>query len=371
MQDPRNFDTEYRRFFIKNVDYTASNGDYVRMGLTALRTLYSFEAKKNIKNMLKSVFPQIAHIHNFSYHLTPSILSPLVKSQLPVVQTLHDYHIICPSHNLYDFKNQQICEDCRGNTFFCAVKRKCIKGSSLKSFIGSLEGHLAYFLHTYSRKINLFISPSRFLKDKVVEFGLPSDKVVHIPNFVDPNEFVPKYDGSNYFVFFGRLEEFKGVRTMIRAFSKIKNTQLYILGDGSLKPGLEKTITRKSLNNIHLIGYKQGEELKEIIRNSLCTIIPSEWYENNPISILESFALGKPVIGASIGGIPELVKNGINGYLFDPGNSDQLTEIIDFCLRRQQDLKVMGKEARRHLEENYNPSIHYRRIMGVYEEMID
>ena len=183
MNDPRNFETEYAEYFIKNIDYTKPEENIARIFYMAARTLYSMEAKNKITRLLDNEKPDLAHIHNFSYHLTPSILFPLSKRGIPVIQTLHDYHIICPSHNLYDFQRMEVCEDCQGKSFLRAVKRKCIKGSHLKTLVGTIEGYLAAFLKTYSSRITLFISPSQFLRNKIIEYGVDSARVVHIPNF--------------------------------------------------------------------------------------------------------------------------------------------------------------------------------------------
>jgi glycosyltransferase involved in cell wall biosynthesis len=239
----------------------------------------------------------------------------------------------------------------------------------LKSLIGSLEGYLSAYLNTYSSRIQRFVSPSRFLRDKVAQHGVAADKVVHIPNFVDPQQFKPNFNGSDYFVYFGRLEAFKGVRTLIRAFSEVGAAKLYIVGAGKLQAQLQQTVAAKKVQNIHFLGFKHGSELKEIVGNSLCSVCPSEWYENNPISILESFALGKPVIGAAIGGIPELVKDGITGLLFSSGDARQLAQKIEYCLRNKDQVRHMGREARSQIEENYSPEVHYARILKLYSEM--
>ena len=370
MNDPRNLPSEYAPYFIRNVDYKRPIGSILKTGYVALRTLYSFEARRKLDKLLQNYPVDLAHIHNFSYHLTPSILTPLNDRAIPVVQTLHDYHIICPSHSLYDLTRMEVCEDCQGKRFRKAIRRKCIKGSRLKSLIGALEGYLAGYLSTYSTKIRMFISPSQSLREKVVEYGVAADKVTHISNFIDLQNFVPNFEGSDYFVYFGRLEEFKGVHTLISAFSIFRDAKLYVLGSGGMEDQLQKTVAANGLKNIHFLGFKQGNELKDIIRNSLCTICPSEWYENNPLSVLESFALGKPVIGASIGGIPELVEDGRTGLLFPSGHVAALAQKIEYCLRHRSLVRDMGRMARKRIEEIYNPAVHYSKIHDLYSEMI-
>lgn len=371
MKHPKNFNSPYEDYFVNTIDFNSDvSGILNRVG-AALKTLYSIEAKKKITALLDTGVPDIAHIHNFNYQLTPSILSPLKRKGVPVVQSLHDYHLICPSHNLYDFNRMEICEDCCEGRFFSAVARRCIKGSRLKSMLGAFEGYLAGFLNTYDDKIDRFISPSVFLKNKVVEYGVAPEKVAVIPNFVDPGRFEPRYQPGNYFVYFGRLEKFKGVETMVQTFKRMDRVTLYILGTGSLKKVLETEIRREKITNVQLLGFKSGKELAQIIQNSMCTIIPSEWYENNPLSVIESFAMGKPVIGSKIGGIPELVKEGETGFLFEPGDTQALFEKLNMCISLKKDeIAQMGRNARELLEKKFTPDQHYRRTMDVYEEMM-
>jgi glycosyltransferase involved in cell wall biosynthesis len=240
----------------------------------------------------------------------------------------------------------------------------------LKSLIGAVEGYIARYLDIYGSKINRFISPSRFLLDKVIQCGVSSDKVVHIPNFVDTNHFKPSFKGSDYFVYFGRMEEFKGIRTLIKAFSNVKNAKLYLLGTGSLLNHFKQQSFKNGLKNIQFLGFKQGDELKKIIQNCLCTICPSEWFENNPISVLESFALGKAVIGTFEGGIPEMVEDRVNGLLFPSGDASKLAQTIEHCLTNPDHLRDMGREARRKAETLYSPELHYRRITELYRELL-
>ncbi len=370
MRDARNFKSDFEPYFIRQIDYNRPHERLTRRGYVALKTLYSFEARRKLNRLLQNYPVDLAHFHNFNYHLTPSILAPLNERAIPVVQTLHDYHIICPSHHLYDFARGEVCEDCRGKYFRSAIGRKCIKGSALKSLIGSLEGYLAAYLNIYSSRILRFIAPSRFLRDKVIEHGVAADKVVHIANFVDPQQFVPNFNGTDEFVYFGRLEAFKGVWTLIRAFANIRGAKLKIVGDGNLQAQLQQAVAAENLQNIHFLGFKRKGELKKIVSNSLCAVCPSEWYENNPISVLESFALGKPVIGAAIGGIPELVKDGITGLLFSSGDAHELAQKVEYCLHNKDHVRHMGREARKRVEEIYSPKVHYGRILALYSEMI-
>ncbi|TET63903.1 glycosyltransferase family 1 protein, partial [Candidatus Aerophobetes bacterium] len=188
--------------------------------------------------------------------------------------------------------------------------------------------------------------------------------------FVDFREYSPHFNGDNYFVYFGRISQEKGVLTLIRAMRDIKNSRLLIVGAGELRNRLEEYVAEKEIANIEFSGYLGEEELKAMVRNSMFAVVPSEWYENCPYSVLEAFALGKPVIGSDIGGIPELIDDGINGLLFEPGNSQELSEKIAHLTSRPRLREQMGRNARKKVEEEYNPELFYGRLMEIYQRLI-
>jgi len=226
------------------------------------------------------------------------------------------------------------------------------------------------FWQIYEKNVDLFIAPSSFLHNKIIEFGINGKKVVHIPNFIDVEGYSPKYNGENYLVYFGKVSGEKGLFTLVQAMRNIKTSKLLIIGEGELKKDLEKYILQKNIVNVKFLGHIKGERLKTAVRNSQFAILPSEWYENCPYSILEAFALGKPVIGSDIGGIPELIEDGIDGLLFEPGNSEELSEKITYLIGRPGLRERMGRNARKKVEEKYNPEVYYQRLMGVYQKLL-
>ena len=216
--------------------------------------------------------------------------------------------------------------------------------------------------------MDLFIAPSNFLRHKMTEFGIDKKRIICIPNFADVKEYLPQYGSENYFVCFGRLSEEKGLLTLIRAVREIKTSRLLIIGEGELRNRLEEYVLEKDVANVEFSGYMGEERLKSAVRNSMFAVVPSEWYENCPHTVLEAFALGKPVIGSDIGGIPELIEDGIDGLLFKPGNSEELSEKITYLIGRPGLRERMGRNARKKVEEKYNPEVYYQRLMGVYSK---
>jgi len=235
--------------------------------------------------------------------------------------------------------------------------------------INTVEMYLHHRIFDIYSKIDVFISPSKFLKSKVLEMGFNGNIVV-LPNFVFLEEYVPEFNfKENSLCYVGRLSKEKGLFTLIKAFKGL-NVTLKIIGTGPIEEDLKIKVKSFGLNNVKFLGYKLGEDLKNEIRNSMGVILPSEWYENNPRTVLEAFALGKPIIGARIGGIPELVRDGETGYTFEPGNADDLGDKILLFLKNFEKIADMGKNARKFVEENFNPEKHYQELIRIYQMAI-
>jgi glycosyltransferase involved in cell wall biosynthesis len=205
---------------------------------------------------------------------------------------------------------------------------------------------------------------------KLIAFGVDKNKIIHIPYFVHYDKYTPNYSNFNYLLYFGRLERHKGIKALISAMKRVNSLKLYIVGEGSYRNELEKYMEIDNVKNVLLVGYKKGKELNEFIKNSLFTIVPSEWYENCPLAVLESFALGKPVIGADIGGIPDLVDNEYTGMLFERGNVEDLAEKISYLLNNKNLVAEMGRNASKKIEAKYNKNEHYMRLMEAYNKVI-
>jgi glycosyltransferase involved in cell wall biosynthesis len=215
-------------------------------------------------------------------------------------------------------------------------------------------------------KVDVFISPSRFLKQKTEEMGFKG-KVVHLPNFINPSDYEPCFDSRNgTIVYFGRLSREKGLRTLIDAVKGL-DISLKVIGTGPEKQNLEAKVVAERIANVSFLGYKTGRELHREIANSGFAVVPSEWYENNPRAIIEAFALGKPVLGANIGGIPELVRSGETGLTFESGNANDLRERILHLMKDKSALSRMGRAARCFVEKELNPRSHYERLMQIYK----
>lgn len=363
MAHPDNPDYPLKEYFVANVDYEAAGGVGAK-GRAAMNILYSFEARKKIEAVLEQVKPDMVHLHNFAHQISPSILHEVKKHHIPVVMTMHDYKLVCASYSM--LVNEEPCERCMGGKYYQCGLNKCTKGSLFKSMVNVAEMYLHHrLLHVYD-KIDLYISPSRFLADKVKEMGFPGE-VAYLPNCVDADAFEPAYDWQEEsIVYVGRLSREKGLETLIEAVRELPEIQLKIIGDGPLKEQLQEKVTAARINNVALLGYRTGQDLHEEIRKSMFLVMPSEWYENNPMTVIEAFALGKPVVGARIGGIPELVRDGETGITFMSGDVSDLREKIGVMLERKADIADMGKNARALVERELNSEAHYEGLMEIY-----
>jgi len=367
MDHPRNIETPFSKYFVSRVDFENSGG-FLGKAKAAGRLLYSFEARRKLKELLEKEKPDIAHLHNIHHQISPSILQLLKEYKVPVVMTLHDYKMVCPVYTL--LRDGEVCEDCNSGKYYNCMIHRCCKKSFLKSVVNTCEMYLHHRILNLYNLVDTFICPSRFLKEKIYEMGF-NGKVVYLPNFVDSNEFSPLYgQDENVIAYFGRLSEEKGLFTLLSAVTGLKVT-CKIYGNGPLKEDLARKIEGEGVSNVSLMGHIPPQELKASIQKSMFVVVPSAWYENNPLSVLEAFALGKPVIGSRIGGLPELIKDHRTGLTFEEGNIEDLREKISYLLDNPHRITEMGRNARNFVEINYNSTKIYKKLIKIYSKLIN
>jgi glycosyltransferase involved in cell wall biosynthesis len=371
MQDDRNTAGAPGEYLVSNVDYSGSTAAHgaarFKRWLSAGRILHSQEAARKLEALITEARPDVAHLHNIYHQLSPSILGVLRRHAVPAVLTLHDYKLICPNYMLHT--HDAVCERCKGHRYYQAVLQGCVKGSRLNGVICATEAYTNGLTHVYENSIDTFIAPSRFMQRKMAEFGAGAGRIAYIPNFIDVAAFEPRYEAQPYFVFVGRLERVKGVSTLLRAVaaSQIASRfELRIAGDGAVRQELERQDATDGRSNVRFLGRLSRDALRDLLQNAMFVVVPSEWYENAPMSVLEAYAYGKPVIGARIGGIPELIEHGETGLLFEPGNTQALQQAIDDMLTHPGLAQQMGRNARRLVEDAFGPQLHYERLMALY-----
>jgi len=366
MQHPRNLETKYSRYFVCNVDYNGSNSILEKTKMS-LNIFYSLEAKKKMEFLLKEEKPDLAHLHNIYHQISPSILPVLNKKNIPVVMTLHDFKLVCPNYTF--LRDGQVCEECKGKHFYKAVKYKCVKGSYLKSFTCAVEMYLHKIFKLYEN-VDRFIVLSQFSKERFIRYGLPEDKLIFLPNYLKIPSLTENNDKDRYILFFGRLSDKNGIFTLIRAMKRLPEVKLLVLGEGEQQELILNYIRENGMENVKILGFKQGEQLRKLIQDSYYTVFPNHYYHLCPMSVLESFAFGKPVIGSNLGSIPELINDGIDGLLFEPGNVEDLAEKIKYLYHHPLLAQKMGISARKKVEEKYSEEGYYKKLFGIYNDLI-
>lgn len=287
-----------------------------------VKTIYSSEARKQIRKVLDDFKPDVCHINNFNYQLTPSIILEIKKwnKNCRIVFTAHDYQLVCPNHMCNNPNTHQNCEKCLGGHFINCTKGKCIHGSTAKSAIGTMEAMLWNGNGVYNN-FDRIICCSEFLKKKMDTNPVFEERTIALHNFVEKveNKDVEKKD---YVLYFGRFSEEKGIGTLIQAAKELPNVQFIFAGTGPLESEIS------GVKNIKNVGFQKGDALEKLIREAKFSVYPSEWYENCPFSVMESQMYSTPVLGADIGGIPELITAGKTGELFESGNKEELKSKI-------------------------------------------
>ncbi len=372
MKDKTNTKTRYSKYFTNFFDLNKKQNFFQKIKL-ASKLIYNFEAKNRLKKLIEKEKPQIAHIHDIYHYLSSSVITTLHENKIPIVYTLHDYKLICPNYKL--FNKGKICEKCKNKKYYNAFINKCLKDSWISSFLIMTEAYFNKIFNNYE-KIDLFIAPSHFIKNKFIEFGFPEKKIKVIRNIFDSKKFVDNstenlIKDGNYALYYGRLSEEKGIKDLINAFNQIKDSKLKlkIVGHGPQENELKKlSIDKKTLK---FEGFKQGSELKKIIARSKFVIVPSIWYDNSPMVILESQMLKKPIIVSDLGGSKESIIDEKTGLLFKAHNIKDLTQKIDQVnsLTKQKRIK-MGKFGQENIKKIFNEEDIYEQLIKSYQEAI-
>jgi glycosyltransferase involved in cell wall biosynthesis len=368
MHNTLNLPSEWSGHFVNETD-GAARQSLLSKASRAIAAIYSTEAAGRIRSLVNLTQPDIAHAHNIYHHLSPSVLVELRRHNVPIVMTLHDLKLVCPAYKMHS--QGAVCEDCRGGALRHVVKNRCIKNSTVMSALVWLESTTHRMLNLYMGTVARFVVPSRFFLAKFAEWGVDTSRFVHIPNSVNVDELATAgdvRDAGDAFVYLGRLVPEKGVATLIRAAAQAR-VPLRIIGTGSEERALQELAAELG-GNVEFSGYLTGSALRTAISTARAVVIPSEWYENAPISVMEASALGRPVIGAAIGGIPELIRPGETGFVFTSGSVESLVEVLAQAGRTPKtDLARMGQAGREWMRTDFSPAAYRDRMTALYEDL--
>ena len=371
IKSPKNYETEYDRYFLESVDdeeyfaNTKRNAGTVLKSFT--RMFWSREATRKFRRLLLDTRPDMVYIMQYHNKRSPSIIYTAHKLGIPVVHRISDFQYMCPNALFYNDRTG-VCEDCLEGRRMSCIRNRCVHGSTMLSAIKAAAKALHDTMGV-TRRIDAFVVPSEFTLGKLRRYGIPAEKLRHIPTFFNQDGDLPKPIYEPFFLYVGRIEKQKGLATLLKAF---EGTGMNLKIIGFSNDGYENTL-KASLDgkrhNIEFLGRMTFDEISPYLNTCIATIVPSEWYDNFPNAILESVAYSKPVIATDFGSLKELVENNITGYTFPYADSDALRERAQYLLDNPAEAQRMGTEARRRIESEYSPRKHYEVLMQVLQPL--
>jgi glycosyltransferase involved in cell wall biosynthesis len=333
------------------------------------RTVWSSGSRNELYRLLKKWKPDIVHFHNTFPLISPAAYYACQEMGVPVVQTLHNYRLFCPAGAF--FRDGRVCEDCLAKNRWQAVRHACFRQSrsATSAVVAMLSFH--HWYGTWTKLVDCYIALSEFSRAKFIQAGLPAEKLVVKPNFVlpDPGIGVEQRDSA---VFVGRLSEEKGLRTLVRAWGRMNpKYPLHVIGDGPLRDDLQSEITRSGSSSVHLNGRLPRDESLKALQGARVLVLPSNCYENFPMTIAEAYACGTPVLASRLGAMQEIVHDGRTGLHFTAGDADDLARKVEWAWAHPDEMREMGINARAEFEAKYTAEKNYEMLIAIYESVIN
>ena len=338
-------------------------------GMSALKaarnTIWSREAQGKLRQLIRETRPDVAHFHNTFLMISPAAYYACKEAGVPVVQTLHNYRLICPGALL--MREGRVCEDCVGRAIpWSGVVHGCWRSSRVGTAVVAAMLTAHRLMKTWQEQVDVYVSLTEFARQKFIEGGLPAEKIVVKPNFVAPDPGEGAHEGD-YALFVGRLSPEKGVRTLLRAWQWLRGVPLKVVGNGPLMEEVQGLVRREGLEEVEVLGRRPREEVFQLMREARVLLFPSEGYEGFPMTIAEAFACGLPVVASRLGAMAEIVEDQRTGLLFRPGDPENLAEKVEWAWGHPKELAEIGREARREYEQKYTAEKNYEILMEIYE----
>ncbi|WP_339846528.1 glycosyltransferase family 4 protein [uncultured Halopseudomonas sp.] len=335
----------------------------------ALKYIYNREAKQKISYHLDSI--DVAHLHIYYGKLTGSILGSIRSKQVPIVQTLHEYKLVCPIYTMH--RNDKTCYACVNNKFYNCLLNSCNRGSLSRSLLTTAESYISLVTGS-QKKIDAFITVSDFQKSEISKMGFPEEKLTTIHNFIDHSQHIPSNFTGEHLLYFGRVERVKGIEHLIRAMHHLRGhhgLKLLIAGTGNYLTEAQKLVDELGLGrSIKFLGRCTKIEINRLLGSCFASVTPSIWAETFGLTLIESLCEERPVIASRIGGMTEIIEEGTTGYFVSPGDTRKLAERILYLYQNPIIAERMGKAGRRSAIERFSPEAHYRKIMQVYKTVL-
>ena len=372
VDNPQNEKTPYSKYFAKprskQLMYADTKKSLSNLVGMVRATVWNFDAEKKLRKLIRDTKPDAVYILHEVNHLSPSIIKAAKKEGVRVVHRISDFFMFCPK---YDFLcENEICEACLHGDYKKAIEYKCVKGSRA----GTLLRVVAMKLYKATRvfdDVDQYICTCEFSKNKLIEGGIPAEKITCIPTFIDSSRITPCYENDHYFLFLGRMAHQKGTIYAIEAMKYLKNTDYVLKITGQITESLEDQeiwnyIKENELEDtIVFTGFKQGKELEALISRATCIVCPAIWYENMPNTVIEAYAYGKPVVASRIGSLAEIVEDGKTGLLFEMKNSKDMADKLLKLVEDETLSQKLGKQAREKVEKDYCEEKHMNRVLSI------
>ena len=373
VKSSRNFPNGYEKYFLDIVDdevyFAQAKKKTPKMILKSFtRMFYSFEAKNKMKQLIRDTQPDLVYIMQMHNKISPSIVDAAREMKVPVVHRISDFQYMCPNALFYNDRIG-VCEDCLKGRRFSCVKYKCVLNSPVYSGIKMMAKWLHDTMKVHKR-IDAFVVPSEFTLGKLNEYGIPMEKLNHIPTFFNLKEINPKVEYKPFVLFVGRIEKQKGLMTLVKAFETLPY-ELKIIGfsNDGYEDELKSYLGKR--DNIQFLGRKNFEEIVPYLKSCLCTTVPSEWYDNFPNVVLESYAYKKAVIATDFGSLQYMVEEGYTGLKFKYADLDDFRKKITYMFEHPEEAKVMGENGHKLIESKYSPETHYQSLMRVFDKVLN
>lgn len=328
----------------------------------------SERTKQEVLSILRSERPDVVHATNTFMMISPSLYEACRVERVPVVQTLHNYRLLCPAAVL--FREGKVCEECPEHGLQRSVLHGCYRNSRAMTAAVALMLRVHRQRGTWRSTVAAYVALTEFGRRKFIEGGLPAEKIFVKPNFVEPDP-GEREGAGNYALFAGRLSAEKGVRVLLEAWSQLHYpAELRIVGDGPLRAELEQEAAKRGLRHVSFLGRLNNQRVREAIKGAACLIVPSIWYEGFPMVMAESLACGTPILASRLGAMEEIVEDGRNGLLFEAGDAADLARQAEWAFRNPLKLAEMGHEARHDYDSRYSAERNYSLLMHIYEQAI-
>lgn len=328
-----------------------------------MRIPYNKKVKLELEAYLRECRPDVAHVHNVFPLLTPAVYDALANFNIPIVQTIHNYRFLCPNGAM--FIHGEICEKCKSRSFRHAVVNRCVRNSLFPSMQYAVAINNMWKKRIITQKITKFIALNNFGKKMLTDAGVCEEKITLCGNFVLEQKDSEQHR-TDYILYMGRLSAEKGVMTLLNAAAIASEVKVIIAGGGPLEGEIASAVNQ--LRNVECIGYVSGADKQRLLSHALAMVVPSEWYENFPVSVVEAMSAGVPVIASNIGGLPEMLENGVSGMLFEPGDTVKLAELMKLFAQGGAMADKMRVAASEYSRKQFSAEQHANRLETIYRE---